>query len=901
MSKPKIKWIDAIDKAVKKHKRPVRLEWKRFCQEEKIELLKDLADPSCEDVPKFHNIYNICLQDKDFVKQCIIVSLENEILFLPFFEILENLIVFKNLVILKDQADSLKYIYDEALIALLDFENMEMFGEILNRLEKEKTNFFYTAIHQDLQKNSPILIAACRKDNLELVRIMVSYGCRLSSPHLDSKRTVESSFSIFYSQLPRIHSSKTKQKFCIDDEDDEVNDLLHLRMMAKPSYILACYEFVVDKDKSLMDDKKDKDSVCNFSYECNCLQEDTLKYSINSWQFNPTNGFHFCPANPNFNPSMNCKIHAECNDPIFRCFDLANIAKEYAKSVPECREEYEEISKQCHQLSVQLLEQCTSTGEVQILLKEGAGSSKYLRHANQMEYPRLRLAIEHNHKEFVSHMYCQQMLRQQWQGDTIWHGTPSTYKLLYFLFQIFLAPVFVMSYFVIDILKLFHINFDSPNDTNLDYQPSKLEWILKKTNAMKQNLDVPLNRYLIFTGYYIIFVVLLTTVNEDHKRVMDSHNETEYSMGHFFLTIYTVSMLWSDIQTIMSLKSIKTYFKFWRVFDLALHMCLFFAVTFKMTKNAFYSINSLEQCTNFNNTESNNTVSVFNDCLKILKECQNLCINRNFLGDMESVFLAIAATLSMLRLIYWLQSHEKVGPVVINIRRVILTISSILGTYIFFIFAFSFGLVFVIPNEDCFASSFKQILHVLFWSILDPGKNDEDLKIELNSIRGTVAELLFMIYQITIIFVLLNLLIAVMNATIQKVHDQKLLYWKFVRTSIWIQFFDNANAIPTPFSIINIPGRLFHGIALLIKVCRKMYKSYVRNDSRNLSMNEAKNPCFFNNDQIQARKNHVKLMMDLIQRYNGNFQIEKDDNETFKKSFKRHFVKHMKSVMRSKK
>ena len=27
-------------------------------------------------------------------------------------------------------------------------------------------------------------------------------------------------------------------------------------------------------------------------------------------------------------------------------------------------------------------------------------------------YPRIRLAIEHNHKEFVGHMYCQQMLRQ---------------------------------------------------------------------------------------------------------------------------------------------------------------------------------------------------------------------------------------------------------------------------------------------------------------------------------------------------------------------------------------------------------------------------------------------------------------------------------------------------------
>ena len=74
------------------------------------------------------------------------------------------------------------------------------------------------------------------------------------------------------------------------------------------------------------------------------------------------------------------------------------------------------MANQCYKLSVQLLEQCNNTEEVQILLQESAGSSKYIRHFNEMKYPRLRLAIEHNRKEFVGHMFCQQILRQQWHA-----------------------------------------------------------------------------------------------------------------------------------------------------------------------------------------------------------------------------------------------------------------------------------------------------------------------------------------------------------------------------------------------------------------------------------------------------------------------------------------------------
>ena len=86
---------------------------------------------------------------------------------------------------------------------------------------------------------------------------------------------------------------------------------------------------------------------------------------------------------------------------IIRCFDLAKLACEYADRIPEYREEYEEIAQKCRNLSVELLDQCNDTGEVQLVLQESTGANKYFRHSRNMKYPRLRLAIEHNHKEFV--------------------------------------------------------------------------------------------------------------------------------------------------------------------------------------------------------------------------------------------------------------------------------------------------------------------------------------------------------------------------------------------------------------------------------------------------------------------------------------------------------------------
>ena len=46
--------------------------------------------------------------------------------------------------------------------------------------------------------------------------------------------------------------------------------------------------------------------------------------------------------------------------------------------------------------------------------------------------------------------------------------------------------------------------------------------------------------------------------------------------------MYTISMIWHDIQAISTLKSIKTFFKFWRVFDLIMHIFFIMAIAVKL-------------------------------------------------------------------------------------------------------------------------------------------------------------------------------------------------------------------------------------------------------------------------------------------------------------------------------
>jgi hypothetical protein len=97
---------------------------------------------------------------------------------------------------------------------------------------------------------------------------------------------------------------------------------------------------------------------------------------------------------------------------------------------------------------------------------------------------------------------------------------------------------------------------------------------------------------------------------------------------------------------------------------------------------------------------------------------------------------------------------------------------------------------------------FLRQIRVMIWTVLNPGPDTDAIPDE--GLFGFVANHLFAVYQIIVVIILLNLLIAMMNSTTQKIADKKLLYWKFVRTRVWLDFISTRHIIPPPTDLLFI-------------------------------------------------------------------------------------------------
>ena len=198
---------------------------------------------------------------------------------------------------------------------------------------------------------------------------------------------------------------------------DSLNELKILRMITKPVYIMAQYIATFETSENFKKDTED--------YNCKCIHDQENK------------DFHFCPANSKFMPSNFCREHIECNDPINVCFDLAKLCSDFGQRAPEYGNECKNISNDVINFSVDLLQQCSNSKEVEMLLRERAGLTKYMRFVNMdveghqmfFKYPRLTVAVELNFKEFVGHMHCQQILRQTWYFGCDWERKSLMFKV----------------------------------------------------------------------------------------------------------------------------------------------------------------------------------------------------------------------------------------------------------------------------------------------------------------------------------------------------------------------------------------------------------------------------------------------------------------------------------------
>uniref|UniRef100_A0A672K5V3 Short transient receptor potential channel 2 homolog n=1 Tax=Sinocyclocheilus grahami TaxID=75366 RepID=A0A672K5V3_SINGR len=167
--------------------------------------------------------------------------------------------------------------------------------------------------------------------------------------------------------------------------------------------------------------------------------------------------------------------------------------------------------------------------------------------------------------------------------------------------------------------------------------------------------------------------------------------------------------------------------------------------------------------------------------------------------------------LSFTRLAYILPAHESLGTLQISIGKMIddmmrfMFILVIIGT------AFLCGVnniyvpYMISPNLGRLNETFS----FLFWTMF--GMVDQSyVDMPEFVLAEFVGRILYGIYTLIIVIVLLNMLVAMITNSFQKIEDDADVEWKFARSKLYLSYFREGLTMPVPFNIIPSPKAIFY-------------------------------------------------------------------------------------------
>ncbi|XP_070556011.1 short transient receptor potential channel 4-like [Ptychodera flava] len=187
----------------------------------------------------------------------------------------------------------------------------------------------------------------------------------------------------------------------------------------------------------------------------------------------------------------------------------------------------------------------------------------------------------------------------------------------------------------------------------------------------------------------------------------------------------------------------------------------------------------------------------------------------------EGLF-ALAKVLSFLGLARMMVAHVQMGPMQISFGRMGGDIAKFLVIFALILVAFSVGMNQLyylysyevdylcqqgnVDAEVCVEQPYKSLLSslaALFWTVF--GMSDIrslDMTLSDRWFTEVIANVLFALYQVLAVIVLLNILIAMMSNTYQRVADDEDMQWKFCRSLLWLSYYEETASLAPPFNLL---------------------------------------------------------------------------------------------------
>uniref|UniRef100_A0A8C6HL07 Transient receptor potential cation channel, subfamily C, member 7 n=1 Tax=Mus spicilegus TaxID=10103 RepID=A0A8C6HL07_MUSSI len=259
---------------------------------------------------------------------------------------------------------------------------------------------------------------------------------------------------------------------------------------------------------------------------------------------------------------------------------------------------------------------------------------------------------------------------------------------------------------------------------------------------------------------------------------------------------------------------------------------------------------------------------------------------------------AIAVVLSFSRIAYILPANESFGPLQISLGRTVKDIFKFMVIFIMVFVAFMIGMFNLYsyyrgakynPAFTTVEESFK----TLFWSIFGLSEViSVVLKYDHKFIEN-IGYVLYGVYNVTMVVVLLNMLIAMINNSYQEIEEDADVEWKFARAKLWLSYFDEGRTLPAPFNLVPSP-KSFYYLIMRIKMCLiELCQSKVKRCENDLEMGMLNSKFrktryqagMRNSENLTANSTfskptrYQKIMKRLIKRYVLKAQVDRENDE----------------------
>uniref|UniRef100_A0A8C7WB88 Transient receptor potential cation channel, subfamily C, member 7a n=1 Tax=Oncorhynchus mykiss TaxID=8022 RepID=A0A8C7WB88_ONCMY len=383
----------------------------------------------------------------------------------------------------------------------------------------------------------------------------------------------------------------------------------------------------------------------------------------------------------------------------------------------------------------------------------------------------------------------------------------------------------------------------------------------------------------------------------DHPHQVFRVKTSQFSWTEMLIMNWVLGMIWSECKEIWADGPREYIMHLWNVLDFG--MLSIFVASFTARLMAFLRASEAQLYVDMYVPNMPN-IDLSNASLPPNVAYYTHARNRWLPSDPQLIsegLYSIAVVLSFSRIAYILPANESFGPLQISLGRTVKDIFKFMVIFIMVFLAFMIGMFnlysyYLGAKYNPAFTTVEESFKTLFWSIFGLSEViSVVLKYDHKFIEN-IGYVLFGVYNVTMVIVLLNMLIAMINHSYQEIEEDADVEWKFARAKLWLSYFDEGRTLPPPFNLVPSP-KSFYYLALrtracLVRLCKA--KAHHHDNQRETAMINLRfkvrswllgrgQDDFTIRKPIKHPTRYQKLMKRLIKRYVLKAQVDSENDE----------------------